>query len=57
MNICTCVLLQLFVFNFTGGKLLSMLAFSKEVQDYYYNKYTICIKNYRLMTQLIENMT
>ena len=35
----TCVPLQPFGFNFTGGKLLSMLAFSKEVQDYYFNKY------------------
>lgn len=39
MNMSTCVPLQPFGFNFTGGKLLSMLAFSKEVQYYYYNKY------------------
>jgi len=39
MNMSTCVPLQPFGFNFTGGKLLTMLAFSKEVQDYYYNKY------------------
>lgn len=31
--------IQPFGFNFTGGKLLAMLTFSKEVNDYYYKKY------------------
>lgn len=39
MNMSTCVPLQPFGFNFTGGKLLAMLAFSKEIQEYYFNKY------------------
>jgi hypothetical protein len=39
MNMSTCVPIQPFGFNFTGGKLLAMLAFSKEVNDYYYKKY------------------
>lgn len=39
MNLSTCVPLQPFGFNFNGGKLLSKLAFSKEIADYYYLKY------------------
>jgi len=39
MNLSTCVPLQPFGFNFNGGKLLSKLAFSKEIADYYYAKY------------------
>jgi hypothetical protein len=39
MNMSTCVPVQPFGFNFTGGKLLAMLVFSKEVNDYYYKKY------------------
>ena len=39
VNISICVPLQPFGFNFCGGKLLAMLAFSKEVYDYYYSKY------------------
>lgn len=39
VNISICVPLQPFGFNFCGGKLLAMLAFSNEVYDYYYNKY------------------
>jgi hypothetical protein len=39
MNMSTCVALQPFGFNFNGGKLLASLAFSKEIYDYYQNKY------------------
>jgi len=39
MNLSTCVPLQPFGFNFTGGKLLTKLVFTKEVQEYYQNKY------------------
>lgn len=39
MNISCCVPLQPFGFNTNGGKLLASLAFSKEIFDYYYNKY------------------
>lgn len=39
VNISICVPLQPFGFNFCGGKLLAMLAFSKEVYNYYYSKY------------------
>jgi hypothetical protein len=39
MNISTCVPLQPFGFNFTGGKLLTKLVFSQEVQDIFKNKY------------------
>ena len=39
MNLSTCVPLQPFGFNFTGGKLLAKLAFSKEVIDHFKNKY------------------
>ena len=39
VNISICVPLQPFGFNFCGGKLLAMLAFSKEIYDYYYSKY------------------
>jgi len=39
MNISTCVPLQPFGFNFNAGKLLATLAFSKEVSNYYKNKY------------------
>ena len=37
-NISICVPLHPFGFNFCGGKLLAMLAFSKEVYEYYYKK-------------------
>ena len=43
VNISICVPLQPFGFNFCGGKLLAMLAFSKEVYNYYYSKYNIKI--------------
>ena len=43
VNISICVPLQPFGYNFCGGKLLAMIAFSKEVYDYYYNKYHIKI--------------
>lgn len=39
MNLSCCVPLQPFGYNTTGGKLLASLAFSKEIFDYYYNKY------------------
>jgi hypothetical protein len=39
MNLSCCVPLQPFGFNMNGGKLLTALAFSKEVYDYYYKKY------------------
>jgi hypothetical protein len=39
MNMSTCVPLQPFGFNFNGGKLLATLAFSKEVQEYFQQKY------------------
>ena len=39
VNISICVPLQPFGFNYCGGKLLAMLAFSKEVYNYYYSKY------------------
>jgi len=39
MNLSCCVPLQPFGFNTTGGKLIASLAFSKEVFDYYFNKY------------------
>ncbi len=39
VNISICVPLQPFGFNYCGGKLLAMLAFSKEVYNYYYLKY------------------
>lgn len=39
MNLSCCVPLQPFGFNTTGGKLLASLAFSREIFDYYYNKY------------------
>ena len=35
----TRVPVQPFGYKFTGGKLLAMLVFSKEVNDYYYKKY------------------
>lgn len=43
VNISFCVPLQPFGFNYCGGKLLAMLAFSNEVYDYYYCKYNIKI--------------
>lgn len=39
MNIATCVPLQPFGFNFTGGKLLVKLVFSEEMQKIFINKY------------------
>jgi len=39
VNITTCVSTQPFGFNFNGGKLLTTLAFSKEVLEFYYEKY------------------
>ena len=39
MNLSTCVPLQPFGFNFNGGKLLAMLAFSQEVIDHFEQKY------------------
>ena len=43
-NISICIPLQPFGFNFCGGKLLAMLAFSKEVYDYYYTRFNIKLK-------------
>lgn len=43
-NISICMPLQPFGFNYCGGKLLSMLAFSKEVHDYYLNKFDTQLK-------------
>ena len=39
MNISTCVPLQPFGFNFTGGKLLTKLVFSQEIQNIFREKY------------------
>lgn len=39
LNISTCVPLQPFGFNFTGGKLLTKLVFSREVQNIFKKKY------------------
>jgi len=39
MNLSTCVPLQPFGFNFTGGKLLTKLAFSEEVMNIFEQKY------------------
>jgi len=39
INISTCVPLQPFGFNFTGGKLLTKLVFSQEIQDIFKEKY------------------
>ena len=39
MNMSTCVPLQPFGFNFNGGKLLTSLIFSKEVLNYFKDKY------------------
>jgi hypothetical protein len=39
MNIATCVSLQPFGFNFNGGKLLTKLVFSQEIQDIFRKKY------------------
>jgi hypothetical protein len=39
MNMSTCVPLQPFGFNFTGGKLLTKLAFSQEIKNYYKELY------------------
>lgn len=39
VNISTCVPLYPFGFNFNGGKLIASLAFSKEIMNYYENKY------------------
>jgi len=39
LNLSTCVPLQPFGFNFTGGKLLTKLVFSQEIQDIFRNKY------------------
>jgi len=39
LNISTCVPLQPFGFNFTGGKLLTKLIFSQEIQDIFKIKY------------------
>ena len=43
VNITTCVSTQPFGFNFNGGKLLTTLAFSKEVLEFYYEKYNTYI--------------
>ena len=39
LNISTCVPLQPFGFNFTGGKLLTKLVFSEEIQNIFKAKY------------------
>jgi hypothetical protein len=39
MNLSCCVPLQPFGFNTNGGKLIASFAFSREIFDYYYNKY------------------
>lgn len=38
-NLSTCVSIQPFGFNFNGGKLIAMLAFSKEIMDKYEEKF------------------
>jgi len=39
LNLSTCIPLQPFGFNFNGGKLIAMLAFSKEIMSYYKKRY------------------
>jgi hypothetical protein len=39
LNITTCVSIPPFSYNYNGGKLVTMLMFSKEVYDYYWKKY------------------
>ncbi|MCK4979159.1 MAG: hypothetical protein KAS62_02130, partial [Candidatus Delongbacteria bacterium] len=50
-NISICIPLQPFGFNFCGGKLMAMLAFSDEVYEYYSRKFDIKLK-YLLTTSL-----
>lgn len=50
MNISTCVSTQPFGFNTNGGKLLTSLAFSKEVLEYIYKKYNTYIHGITTMS-------
>jgi hypothetical protein len=50
MNISTCVSTQPFGFNFNGGKLLTSIAFSKEVLTYIKEKYNIYIQGFTTMS-------
>lgn len=45
MNISTCIPLQPFGFNFLGGKLMAMLAFSREISQDFINKLSNRSKN------------
>lgn len=47
MNISTCIPLQPFGYNFAAGKLLTMLAFSKEVSKDFINKVSMAKENPR----------
>jgi hypothetical protein len=50
MNLSTCVSTQPFGYNTNGGKLLTSLAFSKEVYQYVYNKYNTHIHGITTMS-------
>lgn len=57
MNISTCVGIPPFCFNYNGGKLIAMLMFSKEVYDYYYNKYNdylVCLVTLSLYGKSVQ---
>jgi hypothetical protein len=57
MDISTCVGIPPFSFNFNGGKLITMLMFSKEVYDYFYKKYNdelVCIITFSLYGKSIQ---
>lgn len=64
VNLNCCVPLQPFGFNTNGGKLLASLAFSKEVFDYYLNKYkepllaisTMSINGKSIMYDRLQNL-
>jgi len=50
VNITTCVSTQPFGYNFNGGKLLTSLAFSKEVLQYWFEKYNTHIQGVTTMS-------
>lgn len=57
MNITTCVAIPPFSFNYNGGKLIAMLMFSKEVYNYFKDKYNdelVCITTFSLYGKSIQ---
>lgn len=50
VNITTCVSTQPFGYNFNGGKLLTSLAFSKEVLQFWYDTYNTYIQGISTMS-------